>query len=160
MQTFFQRFKAIAILLVCFWIFPGVALAQDESMNMEILAEKIRADRKLIVAENMALTDAEAKKFWPVYDQYVNDLGELGARYADVIQAYADNYQKMDDATARRLLDDYLACEAQRLKLQRDYLPKFREALSDKKVTRYYQIENKIRAVMTYELAKAIPLMQ
>jgi hypothetical protein len=146
-------------MLVCFWMIAGSAPAQEGSMNMEILGEKVRADRKLFVAEYMALTDAEAQKFWPLYDQYVKELGAIGGRYAVLIQSYADNYRTMNDATARTLLDDYMACETQRLKLQQDYLPKFRSVLPDKKVTRYYQVENKIRAVMTYELAKAIPLV-
>jgi len=32
--------------------------------------------------------------------------------------------------------------------------------LPEKKVARYYQLENKIQAVLTYELAKNIPLVE
>lgn len=66
----------------------------------------------------------------------------------------------MTDDKAKALLDDYMAFESNRLKLQQDYLPKFRKVIPEKKVTRYYQLENKIRAIGQYELASKIPLMK
>ena len=33
--------------------------------NMDILRQKIKSDKKLVVAQNLNLTDAEGAKFWP-----------------------------------------------------------------------------------------------
>jgi len=66
----------------------------------------------------------------------------------------------MTDATAKKLLDDMMAIENDRLKLRKDYLPKFRKVLSDKRVARYYQLENKAFAVVNYDMAKVIPLVK
>ncbi|MGD8542604.1 MAG: hypothetical protein PVI39_09975 [Desulfobacteraceae bacterium] len=66
----------------------------------------------------------------------------------------------MTDAKARDLLDEYMAYTAEYLALRQDYLPRFRNVIPEKKVTRCYQIENKIRAVVNFELAGQIPLMQ
>ncbi|MGH7479724.1 MAG: hypothetical protein ACREJ8_09100, partial [Candidatus Methylomirabilales bacterium] len=53
-------------------------LAQDKPADtMQILREKIQADKKLLVAANMGLTEKEAQAFWPVYESYQKDLGLL-----------------------------------------------------------------------------------
>jgi hypothetical protein len=137
------------------------ALAQDQPAdNMQILLDKLRADKKLVVAEAMGLTESEAKGFWPVYDGYQKDLGGLGDRTIALIKDYAANYQSMSDQAAKRLVDDYLAIEQDRVKLLQSYLPRFRKVLPERKVARYYQIENKIRAAVNWTLASEIPLVQ
>jgi len=137
------------------------AVAKDESTdNMQILRDKIKADKKFLVAENMQLTESEAKNFWPIYEQYQDELFLLRARTAKLITNYRDAYGKMTNDTAKKLLDEFMAIEALGLKLRQTYLPKFRKVLPEVKVVRYYQIENKIQAVLVYELAGKIPLMK
>lgn len=133
---------------------------QTPSDNMQIVVEKIRADKKLFVAENMQLTDAEAKAFWPVYKQYQDELFLLRQRTAKLIQDYADAYENMSDPAAKKLLDESLAIEEVGLKLRQAYLPKFRKALPEVKVARYFQLENKIQAALYYGLAAEIPLVK
>lgn len=150
----------ILFLLTCLWFMPAASHAQGASTNMEIVKEKILADRKFFVASNMGLTEAEGEAFWPVYEAYVQDLQKLGAKGAYIVDDFARNYQDMTDAKAKDLLDEFMAYEAELLALRQDYLPKFRQTIPEKMVTRYYQIENKIRAIVTYELAGRIPLMK
>jgi hypothetical protein len=137
------------------------ALAQDTA-NMEILRQKVKADKKLIVAQNMQLTEAEAKAFWPVYEAYQNDLQKINQRIGKTIAEYADAYNKgpVANDTAKKLLNEALAIEEEEVKLKRSYVPKLEKALPAAKVARYIQIENKIRALIRYELAGAIPLAQ
>ncbi len=139
----------------------GPAMAQDKPAdNMKLVIDKIRADKKLFVAENMQLTQSEAKGFWPVYEKYQDELFLLRMRTAKLIADYADNYTKMTDATATKLLDEYMAIEGLGPKLRQAYLPKFRKVLPPMKVVRYYQIENKIQAALMYELGRKIPLVK
>ena len=128
--------------------------------NMDIVREKIRADKKLLVSEEMELTEKEANAFWPVYESYQKDLQKVNDRTLALIKEYAAHYKTMTDAVAKKLLDDMLKIEADRQNLRKSYLPDFQKALPAKKVARYYQIENKIEAVVKYELAKAIPLVK
>jgi len=140
-------------------VVPGIA--QDKPAdNMQIVLERIRADKKLFVAENMQLTEAEAKAFWPVYDQYQDELFLLRTRTAKLIKDFSDAYEKMANETAKKLMDEYMTIETLGPKLRQTYLPKFRKVLPEIKVVRYYQIENKINAVLIYELAKNIPLVK
>jgi hypothetical protein len=138
---------------------PGTA-QEKPADNMQVVLEKIRADKKLLVAENMQLTEAEAKAFWPVYSRYQDELFLLRGRTAKVITDYAEAYDQMTNDKAKKLLDEYMTVEALRLKLRQAYLPKFRSVLPEVKVVRYYQIENKIQAALAYEVAAKIPLMK
>jgi len=135
------------------------AFAQDKPAdNMQVILEKIHADKKLLVAENMQLTEAEAKAFWPVYGRYQDELFLLRTRTVKLIKDYAEAYEQMSGETAKKLLDEYMTIEALGLKLRQAYLPKFRGVLPEVKVARYYQIENKIQAALVYEIAAKIPL--
>ena len=108
----------------------------------------------------MQLTETEAKAFWPLYDQYQNELFLLRSRTIMMINDYAAAYENMDDATAQKLLNEYMELEGLRLKLRQTYVPKFRDVLPDVKVVRYFQIENKIHAALMYEFAAKIPLIK
>jgi len=152
-------FVVIAFCVLFLFISPVCAQDKPADTN-QLVREKIQADKKLLIAENMQLTESEAKAFWPVYESYQKDLGKIIDRTKKLIEDYANNYQTMTDATAKRLIDNMVVIENDRLKLKKDYLPKFRKVLSEKKVARYYQLENKIFAVVNYEVAKVIPLVK
>lgn len=144
-----------------FLIMAGTLPAQDKPAdNMQIVLEKIKADKKLLIAQNMQLTEAESKTFWPVYEQYQNELFLLRMRTLQLIKDYGAAYENMTNSTAKNLIDEYITIETLRLRLGETYLPKFRNVLPDVKVVRYYQIENKINAILAYELAKNIPLLK
>lgn len=152
----------LAVALIATFIgFTASALAQDKPVdNMEIVKEKVRADKKLFIATNMELTESEAKAFWPVYEAYQAELGKLGNRDSNLIDEFAANFGAMTDDMAKKLLDESLSIDSGYLKLRLSYLAKFRDVLPDTKVARYYQLENKIEAVLRYEQAKRIPLVQ
>ncbi len=150
---------AVMALLLCIVALP--VLAQDKPADtMQILREKIQADKKLRVATNMDLTEKEAQAFWPIYASYQKDLGLLNGRMLVLLHDFARTYQAMTDEDARKLVDEYLAIERDRVRQKQSYLPKLRQALPEKKVARYLQIENKVEAVIRYELAGKVPLIQ
>jgi len=155
-------FLFVAVVLITLLLVSGSpAVAQEPTTdNMQIVLEKMKADKKLLVAENMQLTEKEAKAFWPVYEKYQDELFLLRMRTLNLIKAYQDAYGKMTNATARKLLDELMTIETLRLEVRKAYLPKFRQVLPDVKVVRYYQIENKIQAAVDYELGSGIPLIK
>jgi hypothetical protein len=108
----------------------------------------------------MQLTESEAKAFWPVYERYQDELFLIRTRTAKLIMDYRDAYQQMTSNTAKKLMDEMITIDSLGLKLRQAYLPKFRKVLPEEKVVRYYQIENKIQAVLLYQLAGNIPLMK
>ena len=155
--------KGLIVMVLAFTLigFVGSATAQDKAAdNMAIVKEKISTDKKLFIATNMQLTESEAKSFWPVYEAYQAELGKLRDREVKLIEEFATNYEAMSDDVAKKLLDDSLSIDSDHLKLRQSYLSKIQGVLADKKVARYYQLESKIDAVLEYELAKRIPLVQ
>jgi hypothetical protein len=134
------------------------AAAQTKS-DMQILAEKVKADKKLVVAANMQLTEEEAKGFWPVYDAYQKDLQGINKRLGAAIRNYASAYNKgqVSDEAAKKLINEAIAIEDAEVKLKRSYVPKLEKVIPGMKVARYIQTENKIRAIGKYELAAQIP---
>jgi hypothetical protein len=160
--------KRILWSMLCIAPFLAASVqAQDQAKdkpasNMEILREKVSADKKLVVAANMQLTESEAKAFWPVYDAYQKDLQVINKRIEKLVTDYADAYNKgpVTDESANKLIQEALAIDDAELALKRSYLPKLQKVLPAVKVGRYLQIENKIRAAIKYELAAAIPLAE
>jgi len=139
------------------------AMAQNAATtDMEILRQKIKADKKLVVSQNLNLTDAESTAFWPVYDAYQKDLQQINQRLTTAIRAYSDAYNKgpITNDVAKKLLDESLAIEDAEVKLKSGFVPKILATLPATKAVRYIQIENKIRAAVRYELAANIPLVE
>ena len=155
--------RTVVLVLAAMLALPAFS-AEDPAAgasDMEILRDKVRADKKFIVAENMELTEEEAKGFWPVYEAYQADLHKINERMAKVINEYALAYNKgaLMDKTARKLIDEATDIDVDEAKLKKSYVPKLSKVLPGVKVARYVQIENKIRAIVRYELAAAIPLV-
>ena len=146
-------------LLAC--LVGGAIVAQDKPADtMDILREKARADKKLVVASVLELTESEAKVFWPVYNAYQSDMVAHYDRLIKLIDVYSKAYSAMTDETATKLLTQYLALERNHVALLSSYLPRFQKVLPARKVARLYQVENKIRALVNYDLAREIPFIK
>lgn len=150
-----------AFVLAATVMVPSMAQKTDTT-DMEILRQKIKADKKLVVAQNLNLTEAEAAAFWPVYDVYQKDLQAIYQRLAETIVAYAHAYVEgpVANETAKKLLDESLEIDAAEARLKTTTVPKILAVLPATKAARYIQIENKIRAAVRYELAARIPLVE
>jgi hypothetical protein len=153
----FLTFTAAVMLAGVFPLF-----AQDEPAdNTQILIDKLKADKKLVVAANMELTEAEAKGFWPVYDEYQKELAAINQRTMNLLKSYAADYNQntLTDDKAKELTKELIAIGKAESKLPESFLPKLNKVLPPKKVVRYLQIENKIRALIMYGLAEEVPLV-
>jgi len=154
---------ALGSALAC--LMGGVAVAQDKSAdkpadNMDVMREKLRADKKAVVAEVLQLTEGEAKAFWPVYNAYQSDMVTHYDRLLKLLDTYASSYETMTDAQATSILQQYLGLERDHVAILTSYLPRFQKVLPPKKVAKLYQVENKARALVNYELARGIPLVK
>jgi hypothetical protein len=157
--------KTVILLAVALCImapaFAQSASADDPTYNMQILREKIKADKKLVVAANMQLTEAEAKAFWPVYEAYQKGLDVINRRTVEMIKTYADdwNAKTMDNEKARKMISTFISIQMDELLMMQSYSWELNSLLPSTKVARYLQIENKIRTIIKYELASQIPLI-
>ena len=160
--------KSITTLLITTLVLTGTvliataAIAQNVSdSNIEILKQKIKADKKLLISQNMDLTDTEAEQFWPLYDSFQKDLAGVNQRMANTVKDYAGTINKgpIPNDTAKKLVNEVLAQEEDEVKMKRSYADKLSQVLPPMKVTRYIQMETKIRSLLRRELAEQIPLV-
>ena len=153
--------KTIMIMIGLLFISP-VWAENPSTDTMQALRGKIEADKKLVVSVNMELTESEAKGFWPVYEGYQKDLKKINQRIGTLIESYAGDYQadSFSNDKAQKLTEEFLSIQEDEAKLMKTYSPKLSKVLPAMKVARYLQIENKIRAIVKYELAAAVPLIQ
>jgi len=130
--------------------------------KMEILRQKIKTDKKYIVSENLNLTDTEAKGFWPLYESYQKDLQKINQRISDMATTYiaADARGPISDEVSKKLVSDTLEIERAELDAKKAILAKVAKVLPSYKVAKYAQMENKMRALVKYELAVNIPLIE
>ena len=157
-----RRTMGAAIVMLLFGFAPLRAAQDKPADNMQILRDKLKADKKLLVASNMELTESEAKGFWPIYDEYQKELQKLNQRLGKVLESYADDNRgkSLTDDKAKKLIDEAVSIEQAEANIKSRFAPKLSKVLPVKKVARYLQIENKIRAVVRYDIAQGVPLVR
>ena len=124
------------------------------------LVNTIRANRRALVAVNLNLSSEEAAKFWPLYDKYMAEIVAIGDRALATVTDYVQHFETLSNEQALQLMTDYLNAEAERLKVRQTYLPEFAKILPGRTVARFYQLDNKIDAVLRYDLAATIPVIE
>ena len=153
LKSIFASFTA-ASLVACTLSAP--AFAQNSQKQLDIAAA--RAQRKATVGANMNLSSDEAAKFWPVYDAYESKMDKIEDRHVRELKDFAKKYTNFTDADAAKKLDEVIAIQQARLDVQKDFIPQFRAVVSQVKVTRFYQIDNKIQALIQCDIAQLVPL--
>ncbi len=131
----------------------------DQWTAIQQLQADLKADRQAVVAANLPLTEGEARAFWPAYKEYRVEVEKLGDRMVKLIAAYAANFETMTDAKADEFFNDLLAIDRDRLAVREKYVPKIRAVLPGQKAARFFQIENKLDAIVNVSLASEIPLV-
>lgn len=134
------------------------ALAQTTTDELEAARSQIHADRKAIVAKLMDMTETESTAFWPIYNTYREDVRKTDDKLVQLIKDYGAQESTLTDVQAQKMLDQYNGLRAEKIGVQKTYVKKFGKALPAKKLIRYYQIENKMDAIIQYDLAANIPL--
>jgi hypothetical protein len=132
--------------------------AQQERDEIELMLAQIRTNRQAIVTENLALTAEESEAFWPLYRQFQNDRALMVDRTMKMLTEFRDNFDVLSEEQAKALIDEYFKIQKEELRLNEKYLREFRKILSQKKALRYFQIENKLDAIIDYDLSQVIPL--
>ena len=135
---------------------PHVISSQD----LDLLRKDIRSQKKQLIAANLKLTDAEATKFWPVYDQYTAELVKLNDKKFGVIQNYADNWGTMTDEQASLFLRQWLDADTAITQLRQKYVPIVSQVLNGRKTATFFQLDRRISMMIDLQLSSQMPLVQ
>jgi hypothetical protein len=130
--------------------------------EIKLTTSIINLERKDIIALNMKLSGDEERRFWSLYNDYRLTMNKVGKRKTKLITDYADrvNTGNLSDAEALKLLREFILIERTKLTRKEEYISKFQKIIPPKKVALFFQIENKIDAVLNFDLAKVIPLVK
>ena len=139
---------------------PAPAPERGSPAAVSAFRDAVKADKRAVVQKNMDLTEAEAKKFWPLYDAYQKDLDRVLQRQNRAIVEYVNQASSMTDTNAKRLARELLDADAEEQRLRERQLKRLYAALPARKAIRYLQIENKIRTLSHYDMGAQIPLVQ
>jgi hypothetical protein len=132
----------------------------NPDQDIELLRKDIRSQKKQVIAANMNLTDKEAEQFWPIYDQYTNELVAVNDKKYAAIKQYAQNYDTLTDAQALDLTKQALQVDQDVAQLRMKYIPIFGKAISGKKTALFFQLDRRLVMLIDIQLSSAIPLVQ
>ncbi len=134
------------------------AAGQDTKTQRQLDMAAARANRKALVGANMHLTKAQADAFWPLYDAYEAKMDKLDDRHAAEVRTYAAHYPTYTEEDATKKLDEVIAIKQASLDVQKEFVPKFRAAIASINTTRFFQIDNKLNAMLQCDIAQTLPL--
>jgi hypothetical protein len=127
--------------------------------EIKLLREDVRSERKQLVAANLSLTDTEATKFWPIYDQYAAEVWKIGDARVALIKEYVQSYDTITDAQANDFMNRSAAIDEQFSALLTKYVPIFEKVISPKKTARFYQIERRLDLLVNVQFFANIPMI-
>jgi hypothetical protein len=154
---------------LCALLTPALALAADKpAVNekfsdlepaIQMLRQEVGKDRRDLVKANMLLTNSEAARFWPIYDEYRAEMNKIGDKRVKLITDFAANRNSMSEDEGMRLLKERIDIEKEKNDLRGDYVKKFNKELSARTTARFFQIDQKLDAAVEAALAAKIPLI-
>ena len=128
--------------------------------DIDLLRKDLRSKRKQLVAANLKMTDAEATKFWPIYDQYISELIGINDKKFALIQDYADNWGKLTDEQSLSLIRQWLDADIAAAQLRQKYVPIVSKVLDGRKSASFFQIDRRIAMMLELQVSSHMPLVQ
>ena len=128
--------------------------------QVALLRKDVQSIKKQLIAVNLTLTDSEATKFWPVYEQYSLDYGKINDTRTAIVKEYADGYGTLTDAQADNLIRRWLDTDISAAQLRQKYVPILRKVLSGKKAATFFQLDRRISMFIDLRITSQLPLVQ
>ena len=148
------------ILVITLVLFAFLTQAQSSDDYIELARDILKTEKKAAIAEGMELSDTEITPFWELYNEYNSKLSQTQNQRVALIKNFAENYETMTDEKADEIMKSFFKYQQEILKLKKSYYGRFKKILPSAKASRYFQLENKIQALVDAELAMQIPLIE
>ena len=130
----------------------------DQDLNL--LRKDLRSKRKQLVAANLKLTDTEAAKFWPIYDQYTTELIAINDKKFALIQDYADNWGKLTNDQSLLFIRQWVDMDIATAQLRQKYVPIVAKVLDGRKTATFFQLDRRIAMMIDLQVSSQMPLVQ
>lgn len=131
---------------------------EDITSEIELTRASIQLRRQALVTAAMDLAPKESEAFWPLYREYRMEMAKVGDRLSKLLVQYSEQYDALTDAQAVTIMNEYLGIEKAKNDVKGKFVSRFRTILPARKVMRFFQIDNKLDAVVNAQLASIVPL--
>jgi len=145
---------------------PRTTLAQRETTagvevekDIALLRRNLRSEKKKIIALNVPLTETEATKFWPVYDQYAADMSKHYDAFYALIKDYAATQKTMSDAQATEMLTRWSKIQVELTETRQQYIPRVQQVIPGRKAAHFFQVDRRLYQMLDLQIASEIPLI-
>lgn len=138
----------------------GASSQTAADQDIQLLRQDIRSKKKQLIAANLKLTDAQAEKFWPVYDQFTAELVKINDQKYALVKEYAENWGNMTDGQALSYIQRWLAVDEQVSALRSKYVPIVNKVLPGKSTATFFQIERRVQMMIDIQLSSQLPIVQ
>lgn len=110
--------------------------------------EKIESMKVAFLTEKMDLTPEEAQKFWPIYNQYKNEMKALRNEKKELSDDSITDFKSMSDAQALKLIDEKLVLDQKLVDIKKKYHQQYKNIFSPQKVAMLYHADNQFKAFL------------
>lgn len=138
-----KKILALSIVLIALICFNSVAQDEEALPRDPAAREKINAARVAYITERLALTPAEAEKFWPLYREFTEKQRTLKHQF---------NQAKREGKPADELLDLEYKLKQQNLDLEKEYSGKIRQTISSEKIMGLRRAEEDFRKLVLHQV--------
>ena len=152
----------LAVLVITLALPALPAFGQDNSTlesDIQVLRSDLRAQKTQIISDQLKLSDAEGKSFWPIYREYETELSKLNDEKVAIIKDYATSYDTITDAQIQSLAERTFKLDNKRTDLRQKYFKKISKAVSPKTAARFIQLESRLDLLLNLQLADSIPMI-
>ena len=154
------------IIILAFAAANTNALAQKETAtgveverDLSLLRRDIRAEKKQLIAMNLLLTETEATRFWPVYDQYVAEMTKHNDEFYGLIKDYATNQKVITDAQASTMIKRWADVQIEQAKTRQKYIPLIEKVIPSRKAALFFQVDRRLYALLDLQVSSQVPLI-
>lgn len=133
----------------------GIQVEKD----LELLRRDLRGEKKRIIAMNVSLTETEATKFWPVYDQYAAEMSKHYDEFYAIIKDYAANQKTLTDAQAIGMIQRWSDIQVELAQTRKKYVPLVEKVIPGRKAALFFQIDRRLYELLDLSVASEIPLV-
>ena len=133
----------------------GVEVERD----LALMRRNLRSEKKQLIALNVPLTETEATKFWPVYDQYAGEMSKIYDEFYSIIKEYAANQKTLTDSQASSMINRWAAIQVQQAQTRQKYIPIVEKVIPSRKAALFFQVDRRLYELMDLQVASQIPLV-
>jgi len=148
-----KLFSLIAIVIA----FASVAQAQQN--EYEYIKTQFHSDKKTLLMQYLMLSDSQAAKFWPIYNEYEKDRGTLADKRFANLKIYASEYKTITGEQADKMISSYFENNAKADAIKKKYYGQVKKVLGSKTAASWIQFEEYIDAAVQFEVLHNVPFL-